>query len=257
LTAAGFADVDHVKSISKNFTNNVLIARQRQLRAPRRRITLLSDGKTAGAKLVEHELQSRGYVIDRCALGDTLPQGQDVLALLEEDQPFLEDMDSTKLAIFKSLVSSLGSAGLLWVTRPSNVACSDPRYGQIVGLVRTIRSEMAVDVATLEMERIASPEGALALANVLSKFQMREEDGALGPDYEYAIHNGQTLVNRIFPFVLDRELVVSEASDEAVVTQSHPGRLDTLTWSAKSTPPPKDDEVEVEVYASGLNFRVG
>ena len=256
LAAAGFADVNHVKPDSEHWTNNVLVARPRHPKTPTKRVTLLCDGTKAEPNLIINELEGRGYEIDRCSLGQTPPPGQDVLALLEEELPFFENIDSARLSEFKSVLSDLGSAGLLWVTRLSNIGCTDPRYAQVIGLVRTLRSEMAIDIATLETEKIVSPTGAIALADVLGKFQTREEDGALSPDYEYAIHNGQTLVNRVFPFSLDRELLVSHASDEAVVSQSHPGRLDTLTWSTNSAPAPKDDEVEVEVYASGLNFRV-
>ena len=256
LTAAGFADVNHVKPDSEHWTNNVFLARSRHPKMPIKRVTLLCDATKDEPSIIGNELKNRGYTIDRCSLGQTLPPGQDVLALLEEEQPFFENVNSTRLAEFKSVLGQLGSAGLLWVTRLSNISCTDPRYAQVIGLVRTLRSEMAVNVATLETERIVSLTGANALADVLGRFQAREEDGVLSPDFEYAIHNDQTLVNRIFPFPLDQELLVPHISGEAVVSQSHPGRLDTLTWSTKATPAPKDDEVEVEVYASGLNFRV-
>ncbi|PGG97404.1 hypothetical protein AJ79_09216 [Helicocarpus griseus UAMH5409] len=255
LAAAGFAEIDHIEPDSEHWTSNVLVARPQHKRTPTKRVTVLCDGTESGPNLIINELEGRGYKVDRCSLGQIPKPGQDVLALLEEELPFFEEFDLAKMSEFKSFLNHLRSAGLLWVTRPSNIGCTDPRYAQVIGLVRTLRSEMAIDIATLETEKIVSPLGAIAVADVLGKFQTREEDGALDPDYEYAIHNGQTLVNRIFPFSLEQELLVSHESNEAVVSQTHPGRLDTLTWSTKSAPAPKDDEVEVEVYASGLNFR--
>ncbi|KAL2017252.1 hypothetical protein VTK56DRAFT_2364 [Thermocarpiscus australiensis] len=255
LAAAGFADVDYARPDSEHCTNNILVARPQLPHPPTKRITLLRDGNDTDLDLIVQELEARDYQISRCSLDQIPPQGQDVLAVLEEDQPFLENMDSARLKSLKSFLDHLGGAGLLWVTRLSSIGCRDPRYAQVIGLVRTLRSETAIDIATLETERITSPGGAATLADVLCSFQTRKEDGSLGPDYEYAIHNDQVLVNRVFPFTLDHELVVADPSDEAVVTQTHPGRLNTLTWSTKSVIAPKDDEVEVEVHASGLNFR--
>lgn len=256
LAAAGFSDVERVKSSSEHYTNSVLLARPQAPKAPIKRVTLLvSDRSASGPSLISSELEARGYAIDRRSLGQTLPQGQDVVALLEEEQPLFEDTDTVRLVQFKSLLRDLGNGGLLWVTRLSSVGCTDPRYAQVVGLARTLRSEMSIDFAILETDKVVSPAGASAVANVVSKFQTREDDGVLGPDLEYAIHKGQTLVNRIFPFSLDEELLVSQDSDEAALTQQHPGRLNTLTWSVTSSAPPKDNEVEVEIYATGLNFR--
>ena len=257
LATAGFADVSDVKLDSEHWTNSVFIARPQTSKIPTKRITLLGDATKPTSDLTVNELKGRGYEIDFCSLGQTPPPDQDVLALLEEELPFFENIDSARLSEFKSLLNHVGSARLLWVTRPSSIGCTDPRYAQVIGLMRTLRSETAIDIATLEIEKIASPAGAVTLAGVLGRFLARDEDGVLTPDYEYAILHGQTLVNRIFPFSLDQELLVSCTSDEAVVSQSGPGRLDTLTWSTTSAPAPKNDEIEVEVFAAGLNFRVG
>lgn len=261
LTAAGFGEIRHINPGHEDWTNNILVARPhtRKPSGPAKRVTLLSESSAdAASSLIVQELEGRGYVIDRFSLGQiaSLPRGQDILALLEEEQPFFEAMDESKLTQVRSLLSSLGDNGLIWVTRLSNVGCTDPRYAQAIGLVRALRSETSKDIATLETEKIVTPAGAIALVDILDNFRLREDDGALGPDLEYAIYEGQVLVNRVFPFSLDEDLLVSHASGEAVLTQAHPGRLNTLTWSTKSATAPKDDEVEMEVYASGLNFRV-
>ncbi|KAF2713296.1 hypothetical protein K504DRAFT_398387 [Pleomassaria siparia CBS 279.74] len=255
LAGAGFAVVDHVQSKSTHWTNSVLIAEPQHLKAQPKRITLLGLNNTTEPSLVVQELEARGYEIDRVQLGEIPPPGQDVLAILEEEQPFFEKLDQNTLTQFKTMLTHLEDAGLLWVTRLASIGCTDPRYAQVIGLVRTLRSELAIDIATVEINRIESPADAISLANVLGRFQAREDDGALGPDFEYAIYNGQTLVNRVFPFSLDQELVVSQASAEAVVTQTIPGRLNTITWSTLSPTAPENDEIEVEVYASGVNFR--
>ncbi|KAF9694091.1 hypothetical protein EKO04_007724 [Ascochyta lentis] len=255
LAAAGFAVVDHIKPNSDHWINSVLVATPQYPDIPNKRITLLGLDETIEPGLIKRELEARGYEIDCISLGQTPPAGQDVLAILEEEQPFFEKLDSKKLALFKTLLADLKTAGLLWVTRHSSVGVTDPRYAQVIGLVRTLRSELAIDMATVETNKVETQEAAVSLANVLAKFQARDHDGDLDPDFEYAILNGQTLVNRIFPFSLAQNLMVSQASAEAVVTQTVPGRLNTITWSTLSPTTPQNDEIEVEVYASGVNFR--
>lgn len=256
LTAAGFAHVDHVEPISGQSVNNIIVARPYALKLPAKRVTLLmSDKLVHETHMVSSELEARGYAIDRRSLGQTLPQGQDIVALLEEEEPFFEDIDAVRLDQFQSMFRGLGNDGLLWVTRLSNVGCTNPKYAQVIGLARTLRSEMAIDFAVLETDKIVSAEGASAVADVLGKFQTREDDGVLGPDLEYVIHQSQTLVHRVFPFSLDQELLVSHEVNDAVLAQPHPGRLNTLTWSTISPAPLKDDDVELEIYATGLNFR--
>lgn len=92
------------------------------------------------------------------------------------------------------------------------------------------------------------------MADVLGKFQTREDDGVLSRDLEYVIHQSQTLVHRVFPFCLDQELLFLHEVNDAVLFHLHPGRLNTLTWSTISPAPLKDDDVELEIYATGLNF---
>ncbi|KAK2816785.1 putative PKS/NRPS-like protein biosynthetic cluster [Arthroderma sp. PD_2] len=257
LEAAGFADVDHVSSESEPGVNFSIIAKPQRLRMPVKRITLLCESKESQPGFIIQELEARGYEICRCSLGDIPPQDQDVLALLDGERPFCENMDARRFTELKVFISNLsGSSGILWVTRLSNIGCQDPRYAQVIGLARTLRSEMAIDFATCETDDVESQTGANAVADVLHKFHGREEGAILGPDYEYAIYNGETLVNRIFPFSLDQELLISDPSEEAILSITQPGRLDTLHWSSQATVTPKEDEVEVEVYAAGLNFRV-
>ncbi|KAJ5752415.1 hypothetical protein N7520_009332 [Penicillium odoratum] len=274
LAAAGFAIASYIQpqsDVERWTTSSVIVATPRHLEAPyEKRITLLTLESNAEVETspVLRELEERGYGVDRFSLGQTpLPANQDVLAILEEEQPFFETFDANKLLQLKTLLSELGGAGagILWVTRLSTVGAVDPRYAQVIGLIRTLRSELALDLGTVQTPKIADIAEARALINVLEKFLARRNEAGgsdgddaavMGPDLEYAIQDGQTLVNRIFPFSLAKELVVKqEASAEAVVTQTTPGRLNSIKWSTLSLTAPRADEIEVEVYASGVNFR--
>ncbi|KAI0505428.1 hypothetical protein F5B22DRAFT_524155 [Xylaria bambusicola] len=253
LRSAGFGDVQQVE----HWTNSVLVARPSHPTAPKKKITLLCADESSAPSLILQELASHGYEVQRASLGQPLPQDQDVLALLDEERPFFENLGAESFMRLKSLMLQdlLSSSSLLWVTRRSSIECKDPRFAQIIGFARSLRSETAVNIATCEMDEVITPGDASALVRVLGAFQMREEGGVLGPDYEYTISGGETLVHRIFPFALEKELQFTDESDEACVSIGQPGRIDTLTWSSHNAAAPKDGEVEIEVYASGLNFR--
>jgi acyl transferase domain-containing protein/NADPH:quinone reductase-like Zn-dependent oxidoreductase len=256
LLSAGFSGIDYVKSTSEHWPNHILTARPRAAETPSKKLTVLAhSAKFAETHCIVTELMNRGYTIDCRSLGESLPSGQDIVALLEEGQPFFDDGDAVKFSQLQSLLQDVGDNGIFWITRLSSVACKNPKYAQIVGLARAVRSETAIDFAVLETEQVISGTNVSAVISVLDKFQTREDDGLLGPDYEFAIHNGETLVHRIFPFSIEDEKVVQQELSEAIVTQQHPGRLNSLTWSSRSPVLPQDDEIEVAIHATGLNFK--
>jgi acyl transferase domain-containing protein len=258
LIAAGFQGLDGVvlDSLAPFHLNTIIVATPRQDKTPAKRVTLLCSTETSDPGPLAQELEARGYELSRCTIKEVPPPGQDVIALLEREKPFFEGIDLDAFEDFKRFVESLGGSGILWITQPSQTHCSDPRYALVIGLARTIRSEMAIDFATCETEDLDSAVGSNAIADVFRKFHEREDDGVLSPDFEYAIGGGVTRISRFFPFSLDKELLVSEPSDEVLLTIGRAGRLDTLTWSREPAIPPPGNEVEVEVYAAGLNFRV-
>ncbi|KAH8691886.1 hypothetical protein BGW36DRAFT_431129 [Talaromyces proteolyticus] len=110
----------------------------------------------------------------------SLPANQDAIAFLDDEGPFLENMDNQRFESYKSLVENLKQCGIFWVTGLSQIQCQDLRFGQITGFARTIRSEMLVDFATCEVDNVNTS------LDVFGKFQIRKEDGTLKPEFEYA-----------------------------------------------------------------------
>ncbi|KAF4434567.1 polyketide synthase [Fusarium acutatum] len=221
---------------------------------PKNRITLLCHGE--GPSELARELEAQGYAVDRCFLDQTPPLGQDIMAVLDEQGPFIESINADGFAQLKKFINNVQNPnGLLWVTRQSSVECQDPRFAHTIGFTRTLRNETSTDIAVCEVDNITSPENLTTLVRVLAQFKTRSQDGVLGPDLEYVISKGEVLVNRIFPAALDKDLEDKMSESEAYITMTQPGRMESLVWASQPATDPRDNEIEVEVYASGLNFR--
>ncbi|KAF5551122.1 polyketide synthase [Fusarium phyllophilum] len=252
LETSNFANVEQLSLAP--WAATVVVARREPKITSNKRITLLCHG--GGPSELTRELEAQGYAVDRCFLDQTPPLGQDIMAVLDEQGPFIESMDADGFTKLKTFVNSIQNPnGLLWVTRQSSVECQDPRFAQTIGFTRTLRNETSTDIAACEVDSITSPENLATLVKVLVQFQTRSQDGVLGPDLEYVIRKGEVLVNRIFPAALDKELEDEVSESEAYITMTQPGRMESLFWASQPPTDPKDNEIEVEVYASGLNFR--
>lgn len=212
------------------------------------------------------QLEQQGYRVTKCTLSDCPPPGQDIISLLDLDQPFFTGLDEARFQAFKVFVLSLNDCtGLFWVTQCSQIGCEDPRFGSIFGLSRVLRSEMIADFATCEVESLDSitdPTTTAYIIQLLERFQHRHgndsaEERTLTPDYEWAIRDNQVYVGRFHPFSLRHELLESGYGDKAILDVETPGRINSLHWVRQPREALKPGEVEVQVHSAGLNFRVG
>lgn len=272
------------------------------------------------ADFLAQQFELRGYKVHRRRLSDELPTRpvDDIISLLDLGPrgPFFHSkaISSTRLEAFQRLLDKLASSSsssssaaaagagdgergerrtrrrerrpcMLWVTRPCQVRCRDPRYAQVIGAARTIRTEMLLDLATCEVDDISSPSPSPSssessslgrIVDVFARFERerpggsgagQEDDGSLDPDYEFAIVDGTVMVGRAYPFslrdddglLLPRQVVGADdaaASARLSLEMTRPGRLNTMAWNPRVARELKGDEVEVEVYAIGLNFKV-
>lgn len=248
------------------------------------------------ADFLSRQLELRGYNVSRRRLSDDLPTGplDDIISLLDLGPrgPFFQAVTESRFAAFQRLLekmassSSSSSAGerrrpcMLWVTRSCQVRCQDPSYAQIIGAARTIRTEMLLNLATCELDDVVVGVGggdsssSPSLSRVVDVFArvretagspaVQQDDASLDPDHEFAVVDGTVMVARAYPFSLrgDEGLLLSGqvdgAADDAGLSlgMTRPGRLATMSWNPRVTRELKGDEVEVEVYAIGLNFKV-
>ncbi|KAI0889325.1 fatty acid synthase S-acetyltransferase [Annulohypoxylon maeteangense] len=256
LLTAGFGRIDGtvLDSDGPHQLMATVIARpSKSTDVAKKRVTILCEDDEGGMGGIVDELEKNGYEIIKCNVHDSPPPGQDVISLLDIYGPYFEELDSARFESFRKFLRGLQDAGLLWITPLCQLGCEDPRYAQVLGLARTMRSEMLVDFATCEVDDFASANDKIV--QVLAKFQRREDDDVLKPDFEYAIRGGEIQVGRLYPFALKDELLVSESGDKAVLDVGTPGRLNTLHWVQQPREEIRSDEVELDVHSAGLNFR--
>lgn len=118
---------------------------------------------------------------------------------------------------------------------------------------------MLLNVATLEVDDMQSSLDRIV--EVFERYQARNPDEILKPDFEYAISEGEVYVSRLYPFLLEDETASGSRDSEddqnqVVLHMANPGRLTSLTWQTSGPKKLRDNHVEVHIHASSLNFRV-
>ncbi|KAL8335898.1 hypothetical protein RB598_009873 [Gaeumannomyces tritici] len=214
---------------------------------------------------LKRELGVLGFVANQRGLGDEVPPGEDVIALLDHGpEAFFDGIDEERYGAFRGLVgaAAAGGAAILWLTRLCQVApVESPAHAQVIGVARALRSEVGAALATCEVDDPRASAGSVAA--VFAHFAAAREEAAgsdgdpaaLDPDYEYAVVGGVVHTGRFYPFSLADELRCADAGDRVVLRTEKPGLLAALTWSRQAPTPLEGNLVDVKVSAAGLNFR--
>ena len=227
-----------------------------------KRLTLLTSSQELGplAQATQKALQEKGYDLDHCVWRqDSPPPEQDLISFVDiegRDNPLLRDIGQDDLSFLMKTIDELSQSTLLWITKPAQINCVDPYNAQIVGMARTVRTELAVDFATLEIEH-PGDGAAMAITDVLQKLQRaRRIESDLDPDMEYAWINGEIHLSRFHWFPVGKALADATPVREVkrlVVGQL--GLLQSLQWRGQSFTELKPGEVQVRTSAIGMNFR--
>ncbi|KAL4901000.1 hypothetical protein BDW74DRAFT_182333 [Aspergillus multicolor] len=225
-------------------------------------ITLLSGPSRIHplALQVEGLLQEQGYCVKHLQWGndETPPPDQDVVSFIDLDGPLLNSPGEEDWKTFIKAIDMLQQAVVIWLTNPAQISSKDPHAALILGVARTIRSELAMPLATLELEDWNLSGAAKAVVDVAKKVQQGKDDmtGALDPDLEYAWVDGQVHVGRFHWYTVPnalRKAAPVEPDTKALLIQKR-GLLQSLHWSGQPLSALADDEVQVQVKAVGLNF---
>lgn len=261
LKLAGFTGCDSVNldyEAPYTYQANIVAKPALQEQDPQK-ITLLRGSKPhALISEVEDVLRERGIQFEQCTWGQELPADQDIISFMDlGEKPLLQDINEEDLARLLEVIESLDQSTILWLTPAAQIHPIDPHAAQILGMVRTIRQELALSFATLELEHTATG-AASAVVDVITKIQQSRDNisAELEPDMEYAWSDGRLNVSRFHWVEVDKALsgTTKEAETKAL-TIGTPGLLQTLHWTNQTLGVPAPDEVHIKMTAVGLNFK--
>ena len=254
LKNAGFEGINAVAYDGQ--LNNNIIAMPARTQKPKRLTILAKRHSAKHVQEVSKLFQDRSYELDYCTLDQTPKASQDIVSLLDVEAPFLYSATAAEFEAFKKFVTRIDDSGVLWVTGASQIRCHDPNYSLVLGMARTIRTELLMDFGTLELEGFNS-HGWKATADVLCEFGQRFRDPEHDPVLEYAYSDGRVQVGRYHWISVSKELLdTKHESYPRKLEIGRPGILHTLAWRQEEPMELKSDWVEVETRAVGLNFKV-
>ena len=191
------------------------------------------------------------------------------IILLETGELTLRTVDQTTFEQIRKLL--LSASKLLWVYRRAN-----PDSQMTVGLARTVRSETSANLVTVGIELGIGThhnieDSSKKVVEVLDLVWPAVEGVEPSADSEFKIVNGETSVPRVYQDDDTDTYVFHETHNNATSLQPYvqPGRrfkievgafgqLDTLYFADDKeieATPLADDEIEIEVKATGVNFK--
>ena len=184
------------------------------------------------------------------------------------DDPEHQNLTQLDTKSFQGLQRLLRSSGILWVTGGTK----SPDNGLVKGLSRTIRSEHPnVKLVTMSIDSWTAPRNDITelIGKIFKRsFYPSSQDDEY--DTELVEKDGIVYIPRFAQDVstnegLDRETgqhpkepqLFYQQHRRLKMTISHPGFLDTLCFvdDERAATPLPDDEIEIEIKASGLNFK--
>ncbi|OAA60531.1 reducing polyketide synthase [Niveomyces insectorum RCEF 264] len=189
-------------------------------------------------------------------LGITDVKGRVFVSLLELEAPMLDRLSARDFEHLRTVV--LNCERLLWVTAGDN-----PALGMVDGFARCIRSEIAgatFQILHLSAATAGLQRGAALATQVLfsdgSDNEFREVDGRLQVARIHKSHEQNASV-RAHLEDSTRLATLADQADGLRLIIGKPGLLDTLKFvtDERLLSPLPDDEVEIQVKATGLNFR--
>jgi hypothetical protein len=173
LAEAGFGGIEAVHA-DEGLNVNIVAAAEITERK-RDRVTLLCrDSALSEVEDLKRMLVEKAAIwcdVVQLSDGTQIPVEQDVVSMLGVGTPFLHSMEETGFTCLKRVLTSC-EGGILWLTGLSSIHCKDPRYSMSLGLARTLRNELDMDFATLELDTFDGHAWG-AVADVLDRFLAR------------------------------------------------------------------------------------
>ncbi|KAE8350731.1 phenolpthiocerol synthesis polyketide synthase ppsB [Aspergillus coremiiformis] len=238
----------------------------------RKEVTVLEPTESSAAvQLFSTELQAilqdQGYSVSTktgvLGVAADAIEGKAYISLLELEQPMLQDLSQPVYQSLQTLM--VNCERLLWITRGDN-----PSLRIIDGLARCVNGEVGSKFQILHLKSEGAQHGPSLATRIL-----KSSDGHPTTDTEFREQDGLLQVSRLYMRPKENDYLRNHLEDSTRVrslqgdrwakdtdhfrlTIGKPGLLDTLHFvhdQCALLTPLRDDEVEMQVKATGVNFR--
>ncbi|KXS55207.1 MAG: fatty acid synthase multidomain-containing protein [Marinobacter sp. T13-3] len=151
------------------------------------------------------------------------------------------------------ITAGLGDTQLKTTAQANHVGESGQRSANIVGqaavwgFVRTLMNETAVPLQLVDLPTNEELTPLAALAEALAC--------TLQEDEQYLTADGKRFVPRLEAVEQDQQTDTTQPQQSLTLGFDQPGQLRNLRWQPRTLPQPEEQQVVVDVKASGLNFR--
>lgn len=188
------------------------------------------------------------------------------ICLLEVDNLFLSGLQEGEFESLKRIISS--SKCIVWISRDGGIYSKRPEFGMVFGFARAIRSEYSqLKFVTIALEESVYPvKSAETILKILRRTLMLRT-AQIEPEYRQ--RNGMHEISRIIGNShLNHTLTAKTASEERTTRPfgqrfplelhvASPGFLESLEFHEDpvADKPLGENEIEVEVKVTGVNFR--
>ncbi|MCJ1391686.1 hypothetical protein MMC18_004551 [Xylographa bjoerkii] len=222
---------------------------------------------TEATSALKRRLEGLGWRVSEQIMPFNIQSKKIILIADELSCPILPTIDMDQWEALKGLTTS--GNRILWVTVGSQLNVTNPNNAMIYGLARTIRNEdPSISFTILDVETSSGPETLTAIDMVLKSLDRPAPKTYI--ENEFVERRGTIHVSRIRA---DDPINQAEKADahgaEIVVASLHDfettvrlrcerlGTLDSLHYAevAATELPLRDNCVEVELAAAGLNFK--
>lgn len=196
------------------------------------------------------------------------PSAVPYICLAELDGPLLHGLSTDAFDRLQKLL--LASSSILWVSAGGYRYAEKPENNMAQGLLRSVRSETSKIAALLDLDpnsRLDAYSQAELILEALTTSLVKPQDDT-PVDFEFAEEDGQLVVPRIVESDDMNLAIFRETQDSSPYLQEfdQPGRrlkvavgtygaLDSLYFKDDIELPLAEDEIEIKVIATGMNFK--
>jgi NADPH:quinone reductase-like Zn-dependent oxidoreductase len=227
-----------------------------------------SENRDSAVQTIE-ALSDRGwdFTIQSYESLHVSPPDTTILVIDEMNAAVLSDINEPKWQAIQMLLSSRQK--ILWVTTGAQFLVSNPHNALFHGLARSARAESAaLSLKTLDVQSSTSTEAVSAIHDILTL--MQRSDAHLRTEDEYCERGGIIYTSRVLPNSSINNEETYKASGRPLVEKAfhenplcvrmrceQSGAIDSLHFSEISDMeiPLENDFVEVELHATGLNYK--